>query len=166
MNEAVQRRPLGLVVVLVTVVMLFTAFTVSLLVRRSASDWKQLPKPGGLDLATVLLVTASVALEVSRRSQGRRRETALVASLVVGVAFLVNQVFVFEKLRLAGVFLSTGPHASFIYILTALHALHVVGGMIALVVASFRPVHTMACAVYWHVMLAVWVWLLLLLWVI
>jgi cytochrome c oxidase subunit 3 len=87
---------------------------------------------------------------------------------VIGVLFVMGQVLAWRQLSAAGWYLATAPSSSFFYILTALHAVHLAGGLIALgvvmvrtgplVMRSFR-----ALALYWHFMGALWLYLLLLL---
>jgi len=62
--------------------------------------------------------------------------------------------------RAAGVFLPTNPHGSFFYLLTAVHGVHVLAGLAALVVARARPAVLGLCAAFWHLMGAVWVYVL------
>ena len=63
-------------------------------------------------------------------------------------------------LRAAGVFLPTSPHGSFFYILTGVHGVHVLGGLVALAAALKRRHLTGLCAGYWHFMGGVWLYIL------
>lgn len=172
----------GIWVVLASIAMSFAAFTSALIVRQgSASDWRHLTLPGILYLNTLVLLASSVALEVARRRVGAfmgGRSTQvtnparwLYVTLFLGLLFVAGQYVAWLQLRAQGLFLATNPNSSFFYVLTAVHAVHVSGGLGGLV----RVIHRLNKAVlrkstldatshYWHFMDALWVYLLLLLW--
>jgi cytochrome c oxidase subunit 3 len=91
----------------------------------------------------------------------------LIASGVLTFAFLVGQVVVWKQLSAAGYFLATSAATAFFYLLTAVHGLHVLGGLVAWVRTSARAwrdtdaarirLGVELCAIYWHFLLAVWV---------
>jgi cytochrome c oxidase subunit 3 len=87
----------------------------------------------------------------------------LVVTMALGVAFLVGQVLAWRALALQGIYLPTHPHSSFIYMLTAVHGVHVLGGMIALVYAARRRQAFGVCTKYWHFVDGVWLYLLMVL---
>jgi cytochrome c oxidase subunit 3 len=130
---------------------------------------------------TVVLLASSATFELSRRSltggalieyAGARKALGwLAVTLVLGLAFCVGQFMVWQQLRAAGIYLATNPNSSFFYVLTVIHALHVLAGIIALVylmgrlVAShstFRRSFFENTAIYWHFMGVLWVYLFLL----
>jgi cytochrome c oxidase subunit 3 len=172
----------GIWVVLASITMTFAAFTSALIVRQgSATDWRHLTLPGILYLNTLVLFASSVALEVARRRVGtfmggRRDQVAspvrwLYITLFLGLLFVAGQYVAWLQLRSQGLYLATNPNSSFFYVLTAVHALHVSGGLGGLA----RVIHRLnksilrkntldATAHYWHFMDALWVYLLLLLW--
>lgn len=82
---------------------------------------------------TALLVLSSVGLEMAKGAQlaGRlhRVRVWLLVSAALGVAFLGGQVFAWRQLGDSGIFLPTSPHSSFFYMLTGVHAVHVLGGV-------------------------------------
>ena len=172
----------GIWVVLASITMTFAAFTSALIVRQgSALDWRHLTLPPILYLNTLVLFASSIALEVARRHvgsfmAGRKNQVAspsrwLYIALCLGLLFVAGQYVAWAQLRSQGLFLATNPSSSFFYVLTAIHALHVLGGLGGLV----RVIHRLnksilrkstldATAYYWHFMDALWVYLLLLLW--
>jgi cytochrome c oxidase subunit 3 len=168
---------MGLVAILATVTMLFTAFTAALLVRRTGTDWTPIALPPIVWVNTVFLVASSAAVELARVSL--RRDTPdlparwLGIAGLLGVLFLVGQIAAWRALSARGVFLPTSPHASFFYMLTAVHGAHVLGGLGALGWTLSRTLggaytrehhagftHT---AIYWHFVGGVWIYLLILL---
>ena len=95
----------------------------------------------------------------------------LYVTLTLGVFFVAGQYAAWKQLRAQGVFLATNPSSSFFYLLTAVHALHVLGGLagLLLVIGRLRSCvlrrSTLDIASrYWHFMDVLWLYLLLLLW--
>ncbi|MGA8153633.1 MAG: cytochrome c oxidase subunit 3 [Terriglobales bacterium] len=172
----------GIWVVLASITMTFAAFTSALIVRQgSAPDWRHLTLPPILYLNTLVLLASSVSLEVARRRvgafmTGRRDQGAdparwLYITLSLGLLFVAGQYAAWLQLRAQGVFLATNPNSSFFYVLTGIHAVHVSGGLGGLV-RVIRRLHKSilrkstldATSRYWHFMDALWVYLLVLLW--
>jgi len=172
----------GIWVVMASITMSFLAFTSALIVRQgSASDWHHLTLPRILYLNTLVLLASSIALEVARRQvrsfmAGGRHSAAyptrwLYITLFLGLLFVAGQYFAWLQLRAQGLFLATNPNSSFFYVLTAIHALHVSGGLGGLARVILRLNRSIlrqstldATAHYWHFMDGLWVYLLLLLW--
>jgi cytochrome c oxidase subunit 3 len=104
--------------------------------------------PWQLWLSTALLAFASVMMQ---RGQ-------LVAGGACTLAFLVVQWWAWQALQAANVVLTGNPAASFFYLLTALHGLHVAGGLVAWanVQAAPTPRRVALCARYWHYLLLLW----------
>jgi len=146
-----------LAAILASVMMLFTAFAAAYLERMAARGWSRIALPQILWLTTGLLLASSVTLELARR---RGLRIALYLTLALGALFLAGQFAAWLQLRADGVFLPTNPHASFFYLLTAVHGVHVLAGLAALVVARARPAVLGLCAAFWHLMGAVWVYVL------
>lgn len=165
--------PAGLMAVLATVIMLFAAFTAAYVVRRSGADWVPVPLPDTLWVAVGILVAGDLAAEAARRSARRGELDRTLAALrglgLFGLLFLALQTRSAAELWNLGVFLPTSPHASFLYMLAAVHALHVIGGLAccAWVMGRYaaRRTHEVvgACAAYWHTLTAVWIAVLLVL---
>jgi cytochrome c oxidase subunit III len=170
----------GIWVVLASIGMTFAALTSALIVRKGgARDWQHLELPSILYLNTVILIASSVTLEIARRRVGAfmrgQREIQpmrwLYATLVLGLLFVVGQYAAWLQLRAQGLFLATNPNSSFFYVLTALHAIHVTGGLGGLGRVMFRLHRAIlrkstldATSRYWHFMDGLWAYLLLLLW--
>jgi cytochrome c oxidase subunit 3 len=163
--------------------MTFAAFTSALIVRQGAAlDWRHLTLPRILYFNTLLLLASSVTLEVARRrvaafmtggrGQISRPERWLFVTLFLGLLFVAGQYVAWLQLRSQGLYLATNPNSSFFYVLTAMHGLHVLGGLGGLVRvisrlkrSALRKSTLDATSVYWHFMGALWVYLLLLLWI-
>jgi cytochrome c oxidase subunit 3 len=173
----------GIWVVLASITMTFAAFTSALIVRQgAATDWKHLTLPPILYLNTLVLIASSITLEVARRRvgaymTGARTQAAppsrwLCITLCLGLLFVAGQYVAWLQLRAQGLFLATNPNSSFFYVLTGIHAIHVSGGLggLARVIGRLnksllRKSTLDATSHYWHFMGALWVYLLLLLWI-
>jgi cytochrome c oxidase subunit 3 len=173
----------GIWVVLASITMTFAAFTSALIVRQGSSlDWRHLSLPPILYFNTLLLLASSFTLEVARRQvgcymRGRRGGIAhparwLYITLFLGLLFITGQYLAWLQLRAQGLFMATNPSSSFFYVLTAAHALHVLGGLGGLtrVIRKFnrstlRKSTLDATSRYWHFMDVLWVYLMLLLWI-
>lgn len=162
--------------------MSFAAFTSALIVRQGAStDFRHITLPSILFLSTALLLASSGTLEVGRRRVAAfmgGRDTRveipklwLYATLLLGLLFVAGQYMAWLQLRSQGLYLATNPNSSFFYLFTALHALHVMGGLGALLRvirklgnSTLRRSTMNATSYYWHFMGVLWVYLFLLLW--
>ena len=157
-RAACNRTLLG--AVLATVIMLFTGFAAAYLERStSGATWERIDFPSLLLLNTLVLVASSIALEWARRRDGRSVGWAL----ALGSLFVVLQCIAWFMLRDAGQFVSTSAYVSFIYLLTGLHALHMLAGLVAIAYASrHRQVLRFATG-FWHFMGGIWLYVLLVL---
>ena len=186
--ESMQRQHvlnLGMWMFLATVTMLYAAFSSAYLVRGASQDWMQVALPGILWWNTLLLALSSVAVEIGRRNAlaGRWGEgrTWLVVASVLGLAFLAGQVGAWRQLVVNDISWSTTPHSSFFYILTGLHGLHLVAGLVVLLymlTRLYRPSrmagagNSAACewdasagpgATFWHFLGVLWLYLFVML---
>jgi cytochrome c oxidase subunit 3 len=174
----------GIWVGLAAITMTFAAFTSAMVVRQgSSTDWRHFALPSVLYLNTAILLTSSVTLELARQrvrwlARGLQPRCAipllwLYVTLGLGWLFVVGQYAAWLKLRSEGLYLATSPSSSFFYLFTAIHAIHVLGGLAGLMVVVWRfsrPVPTLRLSTvstvsyYWHFMDLLWVYLLFLLW--
>jgi cytochrome c oxidase subunit 3 len=158
-----------------TVAMLFTAFAAAYMERAGARGWERIALPRILWLNTAVLLLSGVAAEVARRGRARpfgaaRAHSniegvasrpvgaALPVALLLGLLFLAGQAVAWGDLRSRGVFLPTSPYASFFYLLTAVHAVHVVAALVALGLALTRTRLLGLAVGFWHFMGLVWLY--------
>jgi cytochrome c oxidase subunit 3 len=168
---------IALVVFLAVVGALFALFASAFFMRMELPDWRSLPVPRALWINTGILILSSVALHCAVMAARRRQADTLKLALVTGGAsalcFLAGQLFVWQELSANGNLLATNPANSFFYLLTGMHGLHIMGGLVALARTTARawsgPVTdrlqlaTELCASYWHFLLFVWLGLFVLL---
>ncbi len=157
----------GLGVFLAAIGALFALFFTAYLMRMELGDWRPLPTPPLLWLNTGMLVLSSISLQWARVAARRERMDGVRAGVAVGaifaLAFMVGQLAAWRQLGAAGYFLATNPANSFFYMLTALHGLHVFGGLVALGRTGEKVwrgddvrLSMELCAIYWHFLLIVW----------
>ena len=161
---------------LASIVMLFTAFTSAYIVRQAAGNWLEFRLPDLFFISTGVILVSSLTLQGSYLSfkKGRKeRYRALMAlSFGLGLAFLILQYEGWQALVDIGVMLDGNPSGSFIYLISGVHAAHVLGGVAALVVALMHafmlPVKATPRRVlrfelvltYWHFVGFLWLYLL------
>jgi len=198
-----RRARLGLLCGIATVGMVFISLTSAYIFRRGlptfqgetnsyVRDWGSVDLPWVLlGINTLILLISSMTMEVARRKAARQAALAPLTSIpgislgdeknfpwlgitvVLGFAFLLGQGLAWGELHTRGFFVSTNPSSSFAFLLTIAHAVHLAGGMIALLWASsasllHKPVEARRIAVditawYWHFMAVLWIYIFALL---
>lgn len=202
-GERLRRYRLGVLLALSSVVMLFISFTTAYIVRKAGSvwdparndyvsNWAPLTLPIRILLVnTFVLLLSSFTLEIARRRAAEDVALAPIAdipgirvsisralpwiwtTLFLGLAFLAGQGYAWHQLRLANVKFSTNASSSFFFILTGVHAVHLAGGIVALLYAGVttwlhRPPETRRIVIdvtawYWHFMGVLWLYIFALL---
>ena len=171
----VSTKQLGMIVLFGTLSMLFGASVVGYLITRSQNVvWKTASMPGlplGLVASTILLASLSVAMHVALRAVRQNRfdslQRALTLALLLGVAFVVGQAENWRAMYAAAVATDARTLYAFtFYMLTGLHALHVVGGFVPLYIVIRKSKHreysssnhegVKLCAQYWDYLGVVW----------
>jgi cytochrome c oxidase subunit 3 len=165
---------IGLGVFLAVVGSLFALFISAYSMRMNLVDWRTLPVPRLLWFNTAVLVLSSVALQWAQVAARRNNIDGVIVGLCAGgasaVTFLVGQLLAWRQLSGAGYFLASNPANSFFYLITAVHGLHLMGGLVALgrtiskvwrgTEATQIRLSVELCAIYWHFLLLVWLVLL------
>jgi len=197
-----RRARLGLLVALTPIFMLFVSFTSAYIVRQGlptldprtnqlVRDWIPVKLPALLLVNTGVLLLSGVGMELARRQAKAEAEISSVAgfreasrsdekkmpwlamTLVLGLCFLFGQRMAWQQLAGRGVYVSSTPSSSFVYLLTGAHAVHLMGGVLALFVAAIASVLQLSrtrygivvdiAAWYWHFMAVLWVYIFCLL---
>ena len=166
----------GMALGIVSILMFFMALASAFLVRRGSGDWVSVRIPTQMWINTVVLLVSSGTLELARQRLAKGKLAAYknlwLVTTVLGVMFLVGQVVAWRQLVAQGIYLASNPASSFFYIFTGAHALHLLGGVAALLYVAVRNfdraqvTRTVAAEVtshYWHFMDALWLFLLTLL---
>jgi len=199
-KERLRRLRVGVVLCIVSVGTLFVCLTLAYVFRRQMGPWDPLTKGYVRDwisvrlpyvqlwINTAVLLLSSITLELARRRMTRQVEFAelgiqpirfgrdfpwLGLTVLLGFGFLAGQLIVWNQFRLQGVFQHANPGSSFFFILTGMHALHLVGGLLALLYAAAGSVVRIrfesqmlaveATGWYWHFMAGLWMYIFALL---
>jgi cytochrome c oxidase subunit III len=197
-----RRARLGIAVGIIGIVMVFVSFTSAYVVRQGmpsfdpgtnslVHEWFPVPLPRLLLINTFVLLLSSVAMELARRQTARQVALAQAAAIpgvslgeekripwlaltaMLGLIFLAGQWMVWRELAARGFYLSTSASSSFVYLLTGVHGVHLMGGIVALLTACTaswlrRPLNSQfvvqdVTGWYWHFMAILWVYILCLL---
>lgn len=167
---ALPAAKLGLRVFLAVVTVLFLLLIMAYGSRMEFEDWRPTPQLSLLWLNTAMLVLSSFAMQgaqiAARRGEIDGVWIGLVAGGVFAVAFLGGQILAWRQLNMLVAFDITNPAIGFFFLITALHGLHLLGGLVAWgrttakVWRGFDVVHVRLsvelCTVYWHFLLLVW----------
>jgi cytochrome c oxidase subunit 3 len=165
---------IGLGVFLAVVGSLFALFISAYSMRMNMVDWRALPVPRLLWFNTGVLVLSSVALQWAQTAARRNNMDGVIVGLCAGgasaVTFLIGQLLAWQQLSVAGYYVASNPANSFFYLITAVHGLHLLGGLVALGRTTAKVWRGAAmtqvrlsvelCAIYWHFLLLVWLVLL------
>lgn len=160
---------------LVSVVMIFAAFTSAYIVRRGEGNWLDFDLPVIFYYTSGVIVLSSITMQwayyAAKRDNLDILKIALILTSILGLAFLVGQLVAWSDLIDHKVYFVGNPSGSFLYVLTGVHGLHLVSGLvfliIVLVLAFKYEVHSKSlvriemCATYWHFLGALWLYLFL-----
>ena len=160
----------GLGVFLAVATSLFALLISAYHMRMMGEDWIKLPVPRVLWLNTAVLILASVAMQrtrvAARRGQLDGVKSGLIAGGALTFSFLAGQLWAWQQMDAAGYFLTANPAYSFFYLLTALHGLHLLGGLWVWARTTAKVLRGVEvgkvrlsvelCTVYWHYLLLVW----------
>ncbi len=160
-RDSITPAHLGVWLFLGVATMVFAALVSAYIVRMGSSDWHSLPKPGLLWVNTAILLLSSVALQwaslAERQGAHRSARLGFIASAVLSALFLLGQLWAWGVLQRLGYFLDTNPSSSFFYLLTAMHGVHLLGGLIVAAWTVRTRERLQLFVTYWHFLTAVWV---------
>lgn len=162
--------------ILGSITIMFAAFTSAYIVRREEGNWLAFDLPSVLLINTIILVLSSVFMQWAYSSAKKDNlgtlKIALILTALAGTAFLVGQWEGWAELVRNNVYFggsSSNPSGSFLYVLTGVHAFHLITGLIfviIVVISAFRyKVHSKnllrieLCTTYWHFLGALWIYL-------
>jgi len=135
-----------------------------------ASDWDRIDMPAILWLNSLFLMISSLAMQWARSAEKLEQTGKLKIGLAVGglftLAFLAGQLIAWQQLHDSEYFKMANPAVGFFYVLTAVHGLHLIGGLWVWGGTTFKVWRTNEisqgsltvelCTVYWHYLLIVW----------
>ena len=168
----VSKAKLGVRTIMVVSTVIFSLFVVSYSDRMLVHDWKSLSQPWLLWLNTGILILTSVVFHKTKtlvdNNEFEKTKNALFVVGFLTFAFITGQLLVWQHFVNLGEYASSNPANAFFYVLTALHGLHVLGGLYfwtKVTTQIFKNNYKISkikhnielCAIYWHFLLIVWI---------
>ncbi|MEN3038062.1 MAG: cytochrome c oxidase subunit 3 [Candidatus Kryptonium sp.] len=163
----------GLWLFIAAIIMLFSAITSAYIVRHSAGNWLKFELPVIFWFNTLILILSSVTIQVSyfklKNGDIVGFKSFFLLSTLLGISFLIGQVIGWAQLTKMGIYVSTNPSSLFFYLLTGADAVHLAGGVIALIYVmiksllgyynSYNKLGVELCVTYWHFLDILWIYL-------
>ena len=157
-----------------SIVMMFAGLTSAYIVKRNQANWQTFELPVAFWYSTIIIIISSATVHLSAKAFKERLmakyRRLLMATMILGVLFVVTQYIGFNDLWKSGLTLQVNVSYSFLYVIVGLHALHVIGGVIALIVMSLNAfsskkrnysiVPVQLICTYWHFVDLLWIYLL------
>jgi cytochrome c oxidase subunit 3 len=189
---------------IVSIVMLFAGLTSAYLVRQGEGKWLQFAMPNLFLVSTIIILVSSATMQWAiisvKKNKMATMRVALLLTAILGLGFVLFQYFAWKDLVAQGIYFAgrikdvTAPSvyvpagnetitqagdagnvaASFLYVITALHVVHLLGGILALLFVNIKALAgkysssnyngVRICATYWHFLDGLWVYLFVFLW--
>ena len=167
----------ALSVFLVVASVVFSLFTVGYFLRMELPDWQPLSEPAQLWFNTGLLIVSSILFQWARNIASRNvidnLKVVFIGGGLFAIFFIAGQLVTWGNLQDAGYFMTSNPANAFYYLMTGLHAIHLIGGLWVWSKSSIRllsgrdpnevKLSIELCTLYWHFLLVVWIFLFALL---
>jgi cytochrome c oxidase subunit III len=172
---AMNPKKFGMWLFIVSVLMIFAALTSAYIVRQAEGNWVYFDLPGLFWANTAIIIVSSITMHwayvSAKRDNLESVKTATILTTILGVAFMIGQYLAWKALVANRIYFVGNPSGSFVYVLSGLHALHVIGGVVYLFIlltsAIRLRVHSKnlnqveMCATYWHFLGGLWLYLFL-----
>lgn len=163
---------------IVSMVMIFGGLTSAYIVRMEQGDWLHFELPQLFYVSTTIIIISSVTmnwvLSAAKKNELKNVKIAASLTLLLGIAFIYCQVKAWgvlydQKVVFAGDY--SNAAGSFLYILTGLHLVHLIGGILSLLVVWVKSLGERynsedlygikLCAIFWHFLDVLWIFLFL-----
>ncbi len=157
-----------------SILMMFAGLTSAYIVKRNQANWITFELPLAFWYSTAAIVLSSITLFLAGRSFRERNmkqyRSLMTVTIVLGVLFIAMQVVGFNQLVKQGIGLGKNVSSDFLWVIVGLHAAHVIGGIVALVVLfakafsnttrNYTTVPVEVTSTYWHFVDLLWIYLL------
>lgn len=162
--------------IIISILMMFGAFTSAYIVRREEGNWLEFDLPTTFMIGTVILVLSSVTMQLAYNAAKKNNlnmvKLMLAVTMVLGIAFLYGQLQAWGDLVQNNVYFGgadSNPAGSFLYVLTGVHGFHLITGLIFLFIVlisslkynvhSKNMLRIQLCTTYWHFLGGLWLYL-------
>ncbi|MFT2008960.1 cytochrome c oxidase subunit 3 [Pontibacter sp. 13R65] len=162
--------------IIISIIMMFAAFTSAYIVRRFEGNWLEFELPSAFLINTIIILLSSVSMQVAHNAAKKNNmpllKMMLLLTIGLGIAFLIGQLnawgeLVTNKIHFGGS--GSNPAGSFMYVLTGVHGFHLITGLIFLIIVLWSSlkfkVHSknmlrmQLCTIYWHFLGGLWLYL-------
>ncbi|MEP7257336.1 MAG: heme-copper oxidase subunit III [Flavitalea sp.] len=156
-----------------SIIMMFAGLTSAYIVKGSQPEWTTVHMPVIFYYSTAVILVSSIMIQVALKAFKERNmklyRRLLTLTAFAGIAFIAMQLFGFNQLWESGVNFKGSGGGQFLYIIFGLHAIHVLGGVITLLVMfiraysskirNYNPVSIELASTYWHFVDLLWIYL-------
>jgi len=156
-----------------SIIMMFAGLTSAYIVKSNQASWQPIVIPKLLWYSTAVILLSSLTVQVALRSfkdrEMNRYRMMIAVTTILGVLFVALQYLGFKELWNAGVTFRGSSAGQFLYVIAGLHALHVIGGVVALIVTfikaffgatkHYSSVPVELVSTYWHFVDVLWIYL-------
>ncbi len=156
-----------------SITMMFAGFTSAYIVKSNQAGWEPVQMPKIFFLSTILILISSLSIFLAQKAMVARQmakyRMLIAFTVLLGLAFVVSQFVGFSQLWEQKITFQDSVAGSFFYIITGVHAFHVIGGVVALIVLLLRAYNTKmkfystspveTAGLYWHFVDLLWIYL-------
>jgi len=156
-----------------SIIMMFAGLTSAYIVKRDQPGWTSFDIPRTFTYSTAVILISSLTMQMALRDFKQRKmqqyKILIGITAFLGIAFIVLQWISFQQIWNSGVTFKGSGAGQFLYVIAGLHALHVLGGIIALLVTfikaftakrrSYNSVSLEVVTTYWHFVDVLWIYL-------
>lgn len=163
---------------IVSMIMLFAGITSAYIVRQAKGDWMKFELPWVFWISTAILMFSSITMNIALQSAKKNKfslvTTALLLTLVLGIGFMFSQYYAWTALYANNIVFAgkySNASGSFLYVITGLHLVHLLAGIISLIVVLVKALVSkyhadnilglQLCSIYWHFLDVIWIYLFL-----
>jgi cytochrome c oxidase subunit 3 len=172
-REKIHPHKFTLLVAIASIVMMFAGLTSAYIVKSSQANWEEVQTPLHFWYSTAAILLSSLTIQMALRAFKQRAmqqyRLLMGVTLLLGIAFVILQWYGFQWMWANGVRFAGAGAGQFLYIIAGLHALHVIGGIVALTIMfvkgfvgqrkNYSSVPVEVMATYWHFVDALWLYL-------
>lgn len=158
-----------------SLLMMFIGLTSAYIVKRNQANWQSFDLPQFFWYSTVAIIASSVTIYLAEKAFKQREmkkyRSLVITTLLLGVLFIGFQLLGFQQLWAKQVTLTANVSYSFMYVIVGLHATHVLGGLIAMIILfakafstkirTYNSVPVELVSTYWHFVDVLWIYLLI-----
>ena len=171
------RKPL-LFISMISIVMLFIGFTSGYIVRKAEGNWLEFDLPDAFFISTAVILLSSLTIQKSlqalKKNQLKTVKKYIAITLALGLSFAFLQFEGWSQMIDMGIFLTgekSNPAGSFVYVITLVHLVHLIAGLISLAIMYVKAKKKMYKAgntlglelgvIFWHFLDGLWIYLFL-----